>query len=119
MCIADIAAGRRTLVQSRTQVVTLAASYTLPADPRRIRLTVVAPNNAGVLALSAGDVVGSPFATIAGSNGFYSRPYLIEEYGSLLMGAITFTALVFDANNVHINEILADFILDKVIQEEV
>lgn len=91
----------------------------LPADPRRIRLLVTAPNNQGWLQLSATAAVAGTFAAFMLNNNYQPRPLLIEEYGAFLLGDIYFISLLGDSNVVYIAEVLADHTLDTVIQREV
>lgn len=119
MCIADMAAGRRTITRRTNQSLANLESIHLPADPRRLRLVVSANNAASFLTLSdrSGDIQG--WAYLPSFGGTVPVVLRVEEYGILIMSDV----YIFNASGtdrtVTATEILADYTLDQVIQREV
>ena len=118
MCIADMAAGRRTKVIKYAAAGTAASPVVLPANPYRLRLVV-----AGIeeqFRYTVGISASQSDAFFVGFNGTTNTPNVlrVEDYGLLLLGQLWVQTSSFTPTVINAWSIEADAGLDMLIQRE-
>lgn len=117
MCIQDMASGRRMVVKQTTGTTTALVPVKLPANPARLRVTVMPQNGVGLSALSTRPDTSGVFAYSA--DGQFALPVIcrVEEYGQAIMGDIYIITASGTDLGVVVTELLADSTLDPIIQK--
>lgn len=118
MCIADMAAGRRTWAKQSTGVADVGSPVTIRADARRVGLLVVPTSGSVNVMLSTKPTIDGAFAYLAGRAVVPPTVLRIEQYGQIITGDVYVIDVEGGTPGVTVTELISDAKLDTLIQEE-
>jgi hypothetical protein len=119
MCIADMAAGRRSFVKQTAFTSDVNIPLIVPADPRRLGFYLQNWGTAATLLLATNSDRLTGWRIAPGTNDTAAPCIRVEQFGQLVTGPLYIFAAFTSSAFCSLVEIIADNALDLAIQREV